>query len=251
MNSFVIIALIFNQAVTVFSQGYSGGGRPPPPPPGGHYGGPGGPYGGPGGQYGGGPGGPYGGPGGQYGGGPGGQYGGGAGGHYGGGPGGQYGGPGGPGGHHGGPGGPHRGPGGPPGGPHRGPGGPPSGPHRGPGGPPGGPHRGPGGPPPGHHGPAPSFLEMFPACESLGEGMKKKHKELRQSGEIGPEKCQEQDHKICKWKDTEKTRCAFTGYVSESCLDQIASFVQGDSCNETTENPDEIFPTEEYYERTP
>ncbi|GFY37237.1 hypothetical protein TNIN_496191 [Trichonephila inaurata madagascariensis] len=67
-----------------------------------------------------------------------------------------------------------------------------------------------------------------------------------QSGEIGPRNCQEQDHKMCMWKDTERVRCAVTEEVPEGCLEQITAFVQGDTCNEDAGESDVEFPTEGY-----
>ncbi|CAL1292301.1 unnamed protein product [Larinioides sclopetarius] len=105
--------------------------------------------------------------------------------------------------------------------PHGGPGGPP---HGGPGGPP---HGGPGGP----RGPPPNMYDMLPACKTLAESMRAKHRELHDSGEIGPGNCQDGDHKVCMQRDMETVRCAVSEQPEQACIDEMMAFIQGDVCN--------------------
>ncbi|GFY60249.1 hypothetical protein TNIN_500071 [Trichonephila inaurata madagascariensis] len=85
-----------------------------------------------------------------------------------------------------------------------------------------------------HEGPTETVLNiLFPACSPLDASMQSKFFELNKSGQINPKLCRNPSpgQEECIKKQLHTVRCAVNGTATEECINQVTSFLRGNTCS--------------------
>ncbi|GFW86947.1 hypothetical protein TNCV_2811021 [Trichonephila clavipes] len=85
-----------------------------------------------------------------------------------------------------------------------------------------------------HEGPSDTILNiLFPACSSLDASMQSKFFELERNGKINPKLCRNPSpvQEECIKKQLHTVRCAVNGTATEECINQVTSFLRGNTCS--------------------
>ncbi|GIZ05136.1 hypothetical protein CEXT_465091 [Caerostris extrusa] len=78
----------------------------------------------------------------------------------------------------------------------------------------------------------PLINKFMPACGSLQEAIVDKVREMDDNDELSGNNCQEEKFEDCMIQDVEKVQCALAEGATDECLQQIASFLKRDRCNQ-------------------